>query len=1064
MSRAPLHALTWSQEQRLYELYTQGRLKLRLQPTDEATWQSWLGSATSFAFHGKGGSLNVYREQRPHGGAYWYAYHTKEGRTRKRYLGRMETLSLARLEETAQALWWKPQPTQGMLVLSGKLAPPRLPNSLVEREHLLTCLDEALATRLLLLSAPAGFGKTTLLSTWANRHQAQVAWLSLEELDNTPTRFWVALIAALRRCPRLSPYLGETVLARLQSPQPPPLSSLLTALLHELESREVPPAPLVLILDDYQVIEEQAIHEGLTFWVEHLPAHLHLLLASRVDPDLPLARWRARGQLCEIRADDLRFQESEASHYLGQMLSSPLSEEEVQGLTSRTEGWIAGLHLAALTLQKREDRTTFLQAFTGSQRYLLDYVQQDILAPLSTPVRDFLLHAAILSRLDASVCQVVTAAPTREASQQMLEWLERANLFVVPLDEERHSYRLHDLFREALLSVLHATHPELAPLLHRRVAAFYEAEGDFHEAITHALQAADLSTAAHLMEQTVEEFWGRGEAATMARWVLALPEQTVREHAHLLLTTALSLLYTVTQTTRERRIRISQEAQLLMARVKTLLQQTSGETDQEIWATRAGALSHPKGRAAPRSEDILLHRRLRLLHLHLVFWEAVAQGDDERLQSMQPEIEEALEREEEPIWQLVPLACSFLLHYIVRQEGASLVPQLLTAYERAIRSGSPYAIYKVSQWLAMATLEAGQLRLAYEESLAALDLIEQRGGFALLKGYFEIVLARVFYQWNRLEEARSLLDTVVQDATAWQHLDVLGEGYIELVEVELARREWSEAFIALHELERRVQRERSAVFSGRLSIVRVQWWLAQGQLKEASDWVTDVLFPEGPWDRSLYDAFPVVIRVYFAQLRFREALSLLERWSAYLDRPANIRITITYLVQLLVALHQTGESEQTRRIAARLFVLTEPESYIRVYLDEGEPMREALQALLSPPSQQHALASFSRTYVAKLLAAFQQKANGAGTSLQAALKPEPAPAPSRKSSRSSDGLTAREVEVLRLLAAGLTDVQIAEQLVISPRTVNVHLTSIYSKISVSSRVAATRYAIEHHLA
>src|SRR5262249_8385274 len=287
--------------------------------------------------------------------------------------------------------------------------------------------------------------------------------------------------------------------------------------------RSAHPAPIVLILDDYQVIEDPAIYQSMSFFLEHLPAHVHVILASRVDPDLPLARWRGRGQLTEIRADDLRFQEVGAPRLLGQMLSPPLSEEEVWRLVSRTEGWIAGLPLAALPLQKRKDRAAFLQAFTGSQRYLLDYVQEEILSRLPESVRDFLLHTAVLTRLDASVCQAVTAAPERRVSQQMLSWLERANLFVVSLDEERRSYRLHELFREALLSALHTTHPESVPVLHSRAARFYEAQGEWTEAITHALQAADYSTAANLMEQTVEQFWLRGEAATIARRVLALP-------------------------------------------------------------------------------------------------------------------------------------------------------------------------------------------------------------------------------------------------------------------------------------------------------------------------------------------------------------------------------------------------------------------------------------------------------------------------------------------------------------------------------------------------------------
>src|SRR5215470_15816839 len=250
MSRTPLHALTWSEERRLYELHTQDRLEQRFQPTDEATWQSWLREVTSFAFHSPAGSLNVYLERRPRGGAYWYAYQTKEGRTRKRYLGQTESLRLSRLEETARSLLHAQQPAtkteQGMMLLSSRLAPPRLPNALVERERLLTALDEALSTPLTLLSASAGWGKTTLLSVWAHRQKTQVAWLSLHELDNSPTRFWVSLIASLRRCPGLASDFGENVVAQLQSPEPPPLPSCLSVLLHELESQQVHLAPIVL--------------------------------------------------------------------------------------------------------------------------------------------------------------------------------------------------------------------------------------------------------------------------------------------------------------------------------------------------------------------------------------------------------------------------------------------------------------------------------------------------------------------------------------------------------------------------------------------------------------------------------------------------------------------------------------------------------------------------------------------------------------------------------------------------------------------------------------------------
>lgn len=1052
MSRAPLHALIWSAEQRLYGLYTRGELKLRFQPAEEAAWLAWLGSVSSCAFHGKGGSLNVYLEKRPRGGAYWYAYHTREGRTRKRYLGQTESLSLARLEETAHSLLHARQPAtttgQGMMLLSSRRAPPRLPNALVERERLLTALDEALSTPLTLLSASAGWGKTTLLSVWAHRQKTQVAWLSPEELDNSPTRFWVALIAALRRCPSLAANFGENVVAQLQSPQPLPLSSCLSVLLHELEGQQMDPAPIVLILDDYQVIEESVIHQGMAFFLEHLPAHLHLILSSRVDPGLPLARLRAHGQLTEIRADELRFQEGEARQFLRKMLSPPLSEEELQRLVGRTEGWIAGLHLVALTMQKREDRTAYLETLTGSQRYLLDYVQEDILARLSPDLRDFLLHIAILSRLDAAVCQAVTAAPTRAASQHMLALLERANLFLVPLDEERRTYRLHDLFREALLSALHTSQPEMVSLLHRRAADFYEAEGQWAEAITHALAGASFSTAARLMEQTVEQFWVRGEAATMARWVLALPDPLAREHTRLALTTALYLLHPITYSTREQRESRHQQVRQLMARVEAALQHQANETNQESLATRAGS--------ALRFIDLeaLLHRRLRLLRAGMALYEAIETSEYERLPALHQEMQE-LDQDEEVIWHMLPLFCNVVYH-TVRQERAKLLPQLLDARQRVRRSGSHFAATRVIQWLVLSAEEAGQLRLAYQESLAALDLIEQTASYALLKGYFKDVLALVLYQWNRLEEARSRLRTVIQDAATWQQRDLLMSGYIRLMQVELARGDLSAVQQALQEFEQ-LEGSQGHHRGSWLPIMRAQWWLAQGQMKEAAGWAVSIVFPEGAWERSLYDAFPVVMRVYFAELRWTEALALLERFSGSLGRSANSRITLTYLAQYTVALHHAGQNEQAHEVAARLFALTEPEGYLRVYLDEGEPMRLALEALLTAHSQQHELAPSTRTPISKLLAVFEQEQQGAGTSLAA---PTPRPAlPSAQQaaavfSAPDASLTRREQEVLRLLATGASNQEIAHTLVIELPTVKKHVSNLLGKLRASSRTQA----------
>jgi LuxR family maltose regulon positive regulatory protein len=727
-----------------------------------------------------------------------------------------------------------------------------------------------------------------------------------------------------------------------------------------------------------------------------------------------------RGHLTEIRAEKLRFEEDEASQYLGQHLSPALSSEEVHKLVGRTEGWIAGLHLVVLAMQKCEDRTTYLETLTGSQRYLLDYMQEDILAHLSSQVRDFLLQSAILSHLDASVCQAVTTTATRVASQQMLAFLERMNLFLIPLDEERHKYRLHELFREALLSILHTTQPELVPILHQRAASFYEAEGQWTEAITHRFKGRDFSAAAHLMERTVEQFWVRGEAEAMTHWALALPQSVVQEHASLLLTTALYHLATGMTTPQVQRERRHAEVQQLMTRVETALQ-------QDI---------HP---ISPVERD-LIQRRLRLLHLYLILNEVGASADFERLYSVQQEIQEALDGEEETIWQIAPLWASFMLHSIIWQAGARLLPQLFSARERLPRTANLFTVIKIRQWLAMTAVEAGQLHLATQESQAVLNLIEQITGYASLKGYFQIVLAQVFYQWNRIEDVRSLLHTVIQAATPWQHLDLLGRGYTGLLQVALATGDGALAEVSLHKMEELVQREHFETYPSMLPALRAHYWLMNGQIEAASGWATNIILIDGPWEKGTYDAFPIIVRVYFAQRNFREALALLERWSVHLDRPTNIRITITYLAQLLVALYQIGKLEQAYKIATRLFALTEPEGYLRVYLDEGEPMREALLALLTSHSQQG-----NKVYIAKLLAAFEDEAQHSATG-------SPLQQVAYSLSPRDTFLTRREQEVLHLLATGASNQDIAQALVISLPTVKKHVSNLLSKLGATSRV------------
>ncbi len=460
------HALIWSEVQQHYELTRNGQTERCFRPGDESAWHHWLDEHAAFAFVGKSGRISVLKEARSRGAGYWYAYRTQARHTRKHYLGPTVKMTFDCLEEASKRLTSEspsafsvrslakhsqesPSPCQaeseqGVVLFSLKFSRPRLSTTLVERERLLRELDMVCAHPLTLVSAPAGSGKTILLSSWvAHCLQSQerletregaecygarqaFAWLSLEELDNDPRHFWASVIAALRTCWST---IGQAAFAMLHSTESPPLSTILMALLQDLVEKN---SETILILDDYQVISDQAIVDSTLFLIEHAPASLHLVLITRINPELPLSRFRVRCQMIEIRDLDLRFTQEEAASFLTQGMDLPLSEGDVATLHQRTEGWIAGLQLAALSLSKREDPSAFIKSFGGSHRYLLDYVRQEILARLPPPFQDFLLQTSILPRMNASVCQTVMVSLTQEECQDMLEALEQANLFVMP--------------------------------------------------------------------------------------------------------------------------------------------------------------------------------------------------------------------------------------------------------------------------------------------------------------------------------------------------------------------------------------------------------------------------------------------------------------------------------------------------------------------------------------------------------------------------------------------------------------------------------------------------------
>src|SRR5215207_1182437 len=399
-------------------------------------------------------------------------------------------------------------------ILATKLyVPPAQPGA-VPRPRLIERLDEGLHRRLTLISAAAGFGKTTLLGEWVAGSGRPAAWLSLDDGDSDPARFMAYLVAALQTID-----VGKGISGMLDSPQPLPTEAILTILINEITAV---PDDFVLVLDDYHVIDAEAVDDALAFLLEHLPAQMHLVIATREDPRLPLPRLRARGQLTELRAADLRFTSSEAAEFLNRVMSLDLSAGEIAAVEGRTEGWIAGLQLAALSMRGREDLPAFIEAFAGDNRYVLDYLVEEVLQRQPARVRSFLLQTSILDRLSGPLCDAVT---DQEESGALLGALERGNLFVVPLDDTRLWFRYHHLFADVLQAHLMAEQPDQVSTLHRRASEWFEHNGSAADAIRHALAAEDFGRAADLVELAAPAMRRSRREATLLGWLQSLPDE-----------------------------------------------------------------------------------------------------------------------------------------------------------------------------------------------------------------------------------------------------------------------------------------------------------------------------------------------------------------------------------------------------------------------------------------------------------------------------------------------------------------------------------------------------------
>jgi len=886
--------------------------------------------------------------------------------------------------------------------------PPARPEW-VSRPRLLAMLDGGLNCKLTLLSAPAGFGKTTLLAAWrgaqgsasaapparASRSQdasslslpAAVAWLSLDEEDNDPVRFWTHFITALRESPAA---LGKVALATLDAPQPPPIQVLVSNLLNEILETTT---PLLVILEDLHFIDDPQVHESLTFLLDQLPPYIHLVVSSRSDPPWPLARLRAQGEMVELRARDLRFTLAEATAFLNDWMGLDLSDEEIAALESHTEGWVAGLQLAAISMQGRNPNA-FIRAFRGSHRFILDYLIEEVLDRQGADRQAFLLQTAILERMAAPLCDALLDTPP-PSSQQALAYLESHNLFLVSLDDERRWYRYHHLFAELLRTQLEQRSPDLVPLLHRRASAWYEQQGLIAEAVSHALAVQDMERVARLLDRNALAVVNHGESATLLRWLGELPAEVVQTHPWLCVAHAWTLVYAG---------QLPAAAPLLHAAERSLAAKTvSLEEAQHI----AGHI------AAIRSYIVYLEGK----------WGTAAELARQALHDLS--LEDAAARG------FAATTLSTALRLQGNLEAASAA--LAEAVQRS-RGGqdSHVAVTALAGLAGLQTVQ-GQLHKAAATCREALQLADehyrQSGRYLPAAGAAHARMSVVQCEWNNLQAAIAH----AREGMERSRQGGLAEGWADnacyLAVALQAAGDTEGANQALQEA-RQLASRLSDWYVATLDAYEIGIRLDQGNLPAA---VRLTQHRTGP---SL-----LVARVRVAQGRWGQALRMLERLErAYEDEGAT-QYWIQSLVLQAVAWQGQGEIERALGVLERVLLVTEHKGHIRSFIRLGPPMGQLLHLA--------AAQGIAVGYVGQLLAALAERAAPGPADPAAAVLAEP--------------LSERELDVLRLLGTHLSAPEIARELTIAASTVRSHIKSIYGKLQVHSRDEAVVRARELYL-
>jgi LuxR family maltose regulon positive regulatory protein len=916
-------------------------------------------------------------------------------------------------------------------LLYTKLHIPRVRSDLVSRPRLTQRLEDGLGRKLTLISAPAGSGKTTLVVEWSQAYKRPIAWISLDPGDNDPIRFLTYLITALNT---LQANIGQEPLKLLSASQLPGVEAILSVLINDLiNSRR----RLILVLDDYQVIEEPKIHAGLTFLLDHQPQQLHLILTSRADPPLPLARMRSRGLVTEFHAEDLRFIPDEVVTFLNTGMDLNLSVEAIARLEARTEGWIAALQFAALSLRNITDpaeRQRFIQVLSGRDRHLVDYLVEEVLQHQPASVQAFLLQTSILGRLCGPLCDAVlkwgvgglggwgrslssqTPAPPT-SGQEMLEYLERANLFIIPLDNERRWYRYHHLFADLLHHRLQRTLviAELAAL-HRRASHWFEAQALIDEAIDHALAAEDFDRAARLVGTiTNKALWEWGAMSRLRHWLSLLPSDILYHHPQLGLAGAISSAMT-------HDLAGAQNYMQILAQIPDL----SSEILAGLKALQANWLRIEDN--VPQAIDLLRQALAQLPGDNLI-----AQIQVKSQLGWALLMQEDLTASEQIMKEVVDMA-------------------------RAIEN-TGYLIYTQGT-LGDIAWSRGQLKQAAKIYQEILQFAANRDGpVNPACGQIYINLGDLFYEWNDFSLAAEHYSKGLALGEQAGIGDIILNGYRAQAFLWQRQGDITNALQRLHRIKQRIQAfNHIPLIADRIACIEADLALRRDDLAEVSQWVamTDLSLNDKPDSLRHEYGYAILIQFFLAWGQGRsephllyQASSLLERLIELAESKEYINAAIFFNTLQALVYQALNKLNWALTILERALSLAEPSGYIRNFLDRGP----AMAILLRQARKQGIMPD----YTSKLLAAFQAEVQ---TSRDTTGHRQLIPPLNSDASAIPvlEPLTERELDVLKQMAIGLSNQQIADKLVISINTVRTHLKNVYSKLNTRSRVQAIAIA------